>query len=105
MSKVAKKYGVTDNSVKKWCKKEGLSIYKKDIVDLYNRINNIKPKEKQITEPKKVAQIDKDTNEVIQTFNSVGEAARFINKGSSHITEVCNGKRKSAAKFVWKKVI
>lgn len=101
-AQVARDYGVTDNSIKKWCKKEGLSIYKKDIVDLYNKINNITPREKQIIEPKKVAQIDKDTNEVIRTFNSVGEAARFINKGSSHITEVCNGIHKTAYGYKWK---
>ena len=33
---VGKKYGVTANAIKKWCKVYNLPIYKKDIVKLYN---------------------------------------------------------------------
>lgn len=100
-SQVGREYGVTDNSVKKWCKKEGLPVYKKDIVELYNKLNNIEFK-KETNKPKKVAQIDKNTDKIIRIFNSTIEAAKFINKNNSHITEVCNGIHTTAYGYKWK---
>jgi len=54
----------------------------------------------------------KKTGEYIQSFSSLIDAARFlIDNGYSncklttiryHISEVCQGKRKSAAGFIWK---
>lgn len=62
---------------------------------------------------KPVLMYDKTTLEFIQAFPSQRDAARWlIEKGltnckittiQTHIGEVCNGKRKSAAGFVWKK--
>lgn len=50
-----------------------------------------------------IAQIDKNTNEVIQVFNSTREAHRALNKPiASHITDVLKGRRKSAYGYVWK---
>ena len=60
---------------------------------------------------KKVAQYDKNMN-YIQTFNSVADAARWLYEYNiiptlssgvrTHIAEVCNGKRKTAYKSIWK---
>lgn len=60
---------------------------------------------------KMVAQYDKNMN-YIQTFNSVADAARWLCECGiiptlssgvrTHIAEVCNGKRKTAYKSVWK---
>ena len=43
-------------------------------------------------------------NNYIQSFPSVKEAARMINKpkGVSHITDVCKGRRKTAYGYIWK---
>ena len=62
---------------------------------------------------KMVQMLDKQTEEVLNTFDSTRDAARFlINKEglnpkseggySSHISEVCNGKRKSCQGYKWR---
>jgi group I intron endonuclease len=62
--------------------------------------------------PKEVLMLDKNTNEVLGTFESTREAARYlISKDSldpksesgysSHISEVCNGKRKTCQGYRW----
>ena len=59
-----------------------------------------------------VQMFDKKTGEFIQSFATAADAARWlIDNGYTnckfttiryHISEVCNGKRKSAAGFIWK---
>lgn len=50
-----------------------------------------------------VIMIDKNTNEPLQTFRSVREAERYLQKEgiNSHISAVCNGKRKTAYGYKW----
>lgn len=101
-TKIAKKYGVTDNAIRKWCKNYGLPTHITEIKKLYQIENNIAihPKKKMII--KKVAKIDPSTNQIISIYNSAKEAAESINKSNSHIVEVCNGKLKSAYGYRWK---
>ena len=64
------------------------------------------------TNGKIVQMFDKKTGEFIQSFSTAADAARWlIDNGHTnckfttiryHISEVCNGKRKSAAGFIWK---
>ena len=65
---------------------------------------------------KQVQMLDKKTDEILQTFSSTREAARWLikTKGlkkaseggySSHISEVCNGKRKSCNGYKWQYAI
>lgn len=50
-----------------------------------------------------VAQIDKDTNEILNIFSSLKEAYNFLGKQhSGHIASVCNNKRKTAYGYKWK---
>lgn len=49
----------------------------------------------------KVAQIDKNTNEIIKIFSSIAEAEAEIPTGR-HICEVCKGKRITAGGYKWK---
>lgn len=51
---------------------------------------------------KPVEQIDLDTGEVINYFNSLGEAARFIGKSYANISKVCKGKYKQAYGYGWR---
>jgi hypothetical protein len=51
-----------------------------------------------------VAQIDKDTEEIIQIWDNCAEAARGVGGNNSHITEVCNGIHKTAYGYKWKYV-
>lgn len=52
---------------------------------------------------RKVAQINKDTGEVVNSYNSTMQAASLlgIKDGDVHIRQCCNGKRKTAYKYKW----
>lgn len=52
---------------------------------------------------KSVHQYNKDTGDFIQTFYSVGDAERYLNKvgGNKNISAVCLGKRKTAYGYIW----
>jgi hypothetical protein len=65
--------------------------------------NKIKAKRAlQINLNKPVYQIDKVTNEIIAKFCSISEAVRKT--GCCHISEVCEGKRKTSGGFIWRYV-
>ena len=56
-----------------------------------------------------VKQLDKNTGELIQVFATAKDAARYVRPNTpslggvtSHITEVCKGKRQSAYGYKWK---
>ena len=83
---VCNKYKCSDKTVRRACKECGIPI---------NTDKNIK---------KAVFMLDKETEEIIKSFPSCSEAARVItgsNRAMSHISEVCNGKRKTAYGYKW----
>ena len=52
-----------------------------------------------------IAMLDKNTKEIIKVFPSIKAAYDFLGKQhSGHITSVCNGKRKTAYGYAWKKL-
>ena len=64
--------------------------------------NNSQEKEKNFSS-KKVAQIDKITNEIIQIYPSVSAAARAVKSNTSNISNVCRGGRAKTVKgYKWK---
>lgn len=72
----------------------------------YLLLNNISEQEiiskRYASQGKPVAKIDKNTNEILEVFNTSGEAGRSIGKTGQHIREVCLGKRKTAYGYKWK---
>lgn len=107
-TQLGKKYSVSDNTVRKWCKKYDLPYHSSD----YKEKKEIKEKgssakEKQI----KVNQYDLQNN-FIQAFESYAAAARWLEENKylsgnlngvrAKIGEVCKGKRKTAYKFIWR---
>ena len=98
-TEAGKHFGVSDNSVRKWCKNYNLPTHSSDYKIKIENPN----KGKSI--PKKVLQFDMDDN-FIAEYNSIAEACRAIGKPgeSSHISSVCSGKRKSASGYKWKHV-
>ena len=100
---VGKKYNVSDNAVRRWCKDYGLSTKSSDYKE---------PKEKKIFNPennKACSAFTKD-NKFIESFKNVRQAAQWVIEHSdattlngidTHIKDVCNGKRKSAYGYVW----
>lgn len=49
-----------------------------------------------------VLQIDKDTDEIINEFNSIASAEKITGVSKATICKVCNGKGKTAGGFKWK---
>lgn len=51
-----------------------------------------------------VEMIDRNTDEILRIFNSIAEANRFlgIKSNDSHISVVCQGKRKTSHGYKWK---
>lgn len=70
---------------------------------LWGYLNGPKPTFRPVKECKKhqIEQIDLNTNEVIQVFNSASEAARMTGVDASTIIKVCKGKRNKAGGFKW----
>ena len=68
--------------------------------------NNINPPEYTWkNKMKKIIMLDYNSLKELQVFESVSEACRFIGKDHTYATtlsDVCNGKRKSAFKYKWK---
>ena len=50
---------------------------------------------------KKVAQINKNTNEIICIYESISEAARMLNLHNQLISQVCKGSRKTTGGYKW----
>lgn len=90
---LGKKYGVSDNAIRKWCVSYGIPTKKEK-----------KEKIPQRPFQRPVAQVSVETGEVLNTFQSTAEASRAIDKplGSAHISAVALGKRKTAYGFSWR---
>lgn len=106
-SKVGKYFGVSDSTIKKWCKSYGIPYLKDELISWYNLqigIENIVSEQKEkINVKKQVQQIDINTGEVIAIYESARAAARALNKKNcSHITEVCNGKLEKIYGYKWR---
>ena len=88
--KIAKMVGCCVDSVKK-------------VLDI-NKVSHKERVQRAVAEcSKKVAQIDKNTNEIIAVYPSVIAAARAMGKKHQyHFTQVCKGKRKTAYGYKWK---
>lgn len=101
----AKFYNRTGNAAKKWCKKYGIPHLKSELQEWYNNKMGIQTKQKK---PHKIPvyQIDIETNEIINQFESARAAglAMGASKGS-HITEACKGKIKTAYGYKWRYVL
>ena len=69
----------------------------RNILTYYNIDYNKSPK-------MTVNMLDKDTNEVLQSFINTAEASIYVigtSAGTSHISSVCNGKRQTAYGYKW----
>lgn len=101
-------YGVSANSIIKWCKFYELPTHIFELRNWY-RLNVLKVPEIQKSSKKqaqsvqlKIYQCDKITHEVLNTFNSYLEAARCCNISDDNISRVCRGLRKTAGGYFWK---
>lgn len=72
-----------------WC-------YEEDLGKLKNKVSYVDPRKR------RVLQIDKNTGEVIEVFNSTKEAADKFGIGSENISRCCSGKTKTCAGYIFK---
>lgn len=105
---VGKHFGVSGNTIAKWCKSYGIPHTKKELIAWYDNEMGIVPEEKiqkktkeEIVRP--VKQIDKETGACLNIFPSQADALRSfgIVNHNNHISQVCRGKRKSAYGYFW----
>lgn len=98
-NKVAEKMGISVDSVAAILKQNNEYIYSSEEINK-NKYGQA------------VKMYDKKTNDFLQCFASMGDAARYLIENNLtnckfstiryHISEVCNGKRQSAAGYKWK---
>lgn len=104
----AKRFGVSDNSIKKWCKQYGLPHRVNELrAWYYDQIGEVDPKtiveEKPKQEKRFIQQIDIYTEQVVNTFESTRVAAKAMGVATnSHIIEACNGKLEMAYGYKWR---
>lgn len=105
MCAIGRMYGVSDNAVRKWCKKYNLPVNKKDIEKEFGIVKE-KKKKGEPTPCKPVDMLSVETNELLRVFHSVYEAGVFLGdkKRRQHIVDVCNGKdnRNTAYGYKWR---
>ena len=68
------------------------SYYFKNNIDSYNAK----------TKEKKIAQISKENNNILNIFDSIQSAERITNVAHSNILKCCKGERNSAGGYIWK---
>lgn len=105
MCAIGRVYNVSDNAVRKWCKKYGLPVNKKDIEKFREDEFGIIKKKKIKHEPtlkKPVVMLD-TRYKLLNKFESVYTAAVYLGDKSKrkHISQACNDKRKSAYGYKW----
>ena len=100
---IGRMYNVSDNAVRKWCKKYELPINKKDIEKEFGIIKEAKEKHEP-TPCKPVEMFDIETGKSLKIFHSVYEAGVYIGSKNKrqHIVDVCNGNRKTAYGYKWR---
>ena len=104
-----RQFSVSGKTISKWFKSWNLPCDKKGIESWYYNKTNQSPPTKIVIERKPLSeimkaikQVDIETGETLNTFESACAAVRFLNRGQhTHIIEVCKGKRKTAYGYRW----
>lgn len=106
-TQVGKQFGVDCNTIKKWCQAYGIPHKTKELVEWYDEqvgIISETPRIRNLVREdiRAIKQMDINTGEIINIFESASAATRWLKKGHpGHILEVCKGKRKSAYGYYW----
>lgn len=100
---ISKKYNVTDNTIRKWCKSYNIlneiRDYKMDVVKQNKQLRV--PKGIEIKKP--ILQYTKE-GQFVKEYPSAMEAARQMGSENymPNISRCANGKRKTANKYIWR---
>lgn len=109
-TQIGKKYGVTDNTIRKWCKFYNLPQRKMDIStysdeeweSLLPNETTLKEGSKSSSSKKPVEQLNKDTGEIINTYESLSAAAEAIGTKPNVIGRVCNSQTRTCHDYRWR---
>lgn len=108
-SAVARMFGVSSKSIEKWCQVYGIphtyeklkQWYCEQTGQTYELPTKKNPKEKVV---RILQQLDLETGEVVNEFDSMASAKKHLDIKNNHIAAVCSGKRKSASGYGWRYV-
>lgn len=107
-TELGEKYGVSDNTIRNWCNRYGIPIKsahlnsEKSRKEFSKRMKKIAKKSS--TTNKAIAMLDKETEEVLIVFESIGSATEYVGGSRSNITKSIRGKegRRSAYGYKWR---
>lgn len=91
LTKTAEHYQHDRETIKQILYKNNIALFTQSEIVQANRNNK-----------KAVAKLDKITEEIIEIYESIAEAERATPNHNKHISDVCNGKRKTCAGYKWK---
>jgi group I intron endonuclease len=92
---IANKFNVHHVTIRNWCKNYNLPTTRES----YGYID------KQLYHSTAINQYNKDTNEFIQSFDSIAEAGRILNLNSKAISRALNSKSHISQGYIWKRKI
>lgn len=105
-SEVGRQFGVTDNTIRNWCRAYGLPTHSKDIEEWWRNhagIEKSQPKKK--NKWGKIAKIDKNTLEIIEVFENGQDVERKNPEYKAKtVNRACTGNLKTAYGFIWKRL-
>lgn len=104
INKAAEKLNIHPSIILKVCQHKGITAGGYRWTYANDTLSEIKENTQGMK--KKVLQLSKETEEIIQEFDSISEAAKSLGgKSVGSISDVCKGKRKTAYGFKWKFLI
>lgn len=101
---VGRELNINRKTVSNWCKILELPSKSSDYRTNKKKANKEKINSNFTGESKSVYMLDKDTEEIIQYFDSMSAAGRFLHNdyAAAHIGLVCKGEQKTAYGYKWK---
>jgi protein-arginine kinase activator protein McsA len=96
---IGKLFGVSDNTIRKWCKQYELPYHSSD----YKERKEVKTEKSKSDYYKPCYMIDKHTKVILMEFPSYCAAEKYLNipHAANHIGKVCKGERVSAYGYRW----
>lgn len=103
---VGREFEVSDNAIRAWCKSYGLPFHIEELKNWWREYANLeKPKPKKVNLKGQIAQINKETLEIIEVFENGADVERkYPQYLAKTINRACTGNLKTAYGFIWKRL-
>lgn len=105
-AEVGREFGVTDNTIRDWCRNYELPTHTSELKDWWMNFTGIeKPIVKKKNKKGQIAQINKETLEIIEIFDNGADVERkYPQYISKTVNRACTGNLKTAYGFIWKRL-